>query len=515
MDRHSWLKSGSGIADCNGVGAVPDSRDGSRRNVRPALNRAGSVTLNRWVGNALVALAAALFGICSPAGTEASAPDRAATRSDPAASPGRAGTPMQVLARVGSHRRITREDLDRALSRSEPPSGSDSSLHTPEDERRFLELLIDREVLAETASREPWVDTREEAAAIEAIRDRRVLSGMLAIVLAETRSALAARGDSADDAQAGLVARDWALARAEVTFDSVVVERMAQAWAALPRPVSDSSLTAQIRILEQAPRVAAEDLDRPIATGTLGPYRVADLLASWGALSAAYRPRVESGDQIRDLVRNGLFERWLRLAAAEHGLGDRPEVRAAVARAREDQAIARYVEREVESRVPVDSAAVAAYHRAHASQWDLPLRVRVVGMTAAGREEAERMAVWLRDRAAAERLEKLARERGVDYVVEVSARSDSALFARALAAGTDAVLGPEPRGAEWWVGRVLAVLPGRARTLDEVWTVVERRWRANEQERMLRELCARLREGIGVRFEPGAPWSDSITDRAP
>ncbi len=470
-------------------------------------------------GSAIAALVAAMIGMSPSAG--AKPVPRVRETPEPATVPTAALAasrccPESVLARVGSVRAITREDLARALARSEPPLGPDSSRHTPEQEERFLELLIDRELLAEAAGREPWVSTPEETGAVEAIRDRMVLSAMLAIVLDQTRAGMAARGDSAaDDSQVGIVARERALARSEVTYDSALIERLAKAWAALPRPVSDSSLAAQIRMLEEKPRVLAEDLGKAIATGALGDYRVGDLLESWSHLSAAFRPRVENPDQIKDLVMNGLFERWLRLAADDRGLGDRPEVVAAVTRAREDLAIERMIEREVTSQVAWDSAAVRRFYEAHAEEWELPLRVRLVSMSATGRAEAARMAAWLRDREESERLEKLARGRGLDYVTEVSATSDSALFARALAAGVDAVFGPELRGSEWWVGRVTAVLPGRPRTFAEMRPVVEGRWHAREEERRLHELCARLRDEIGVRIEPGAPGSASFSGREP
>ena len=113
----------------------------------------------------------------------------------------------------------------------------------------------------------------------------------------------------------------------------------------------------------------------------------------------------------------------------------------------------------------------------HADAWAIPTRVRAIRLALESRASADRMAIVLRDPAQADSLVAHARARGIDYRVEASARTDSALFAGGLHAGTGVVIGPFSGTDGWWVARIEEPPPWRARTLDEVRGDVEARWR--------------------------------------
>ena len=416
--------------------------------------------------------------------------------------PARAGDPGDsVLALIGTDRVVT---LGSFMENWTPTAPQLDSL-TPQAARGFLELLIDKEVLAEAALKESWVWTAEESAGYLALRDRLMVAAILDSALRGARETLRAAGDTTEDVELiGVAARDSAVARMGVAFDEPLVARLAAAWSAIPRPVSDSSATAQLHALSAMPAVDTADSLRVIAHSSEGDYRVGNLLGAWRRLSPAYRPRVASAEALRDLVRNGLFERSLRSAAERRRLDERAEVSAALSRARERIAVTHFVARRVYGALVPDSLEIARFHREHRDEWALPFRVRALRLASRDRGEADRTVLRLRDPAEAESLTALARRHGLDYVAEVTAASDSALFAAAMRAGAGAVLGPEERDGEWWVTRVNELLPGRTLGLEEVRERVVGRWLEQASERRLGELCGRLRKRTRVKVNDRA-----------
>jgi hypothetical protein len=240
------------------------------------------------------------------------------------------------------------------------------------------------------------------------------------------------------------------------------------------------------------------DFDRAVARSSNGDYRVSDLLDSWRRLSPAYRPRIETSAQIRDLVKNGMFERMLRHEADRRHLSERPPVARLLAEERERFAASHFVESQVTSKIARDSLTLVRYFRQHRPDWMLPMRIRVIRLLVPERSQAELMAVRLRDPVVAESLAARAERRGVHYRTEVSAQVDSSLFAAALKAGTGAVLGPVPLSGDWLVGRVNEILPGRPYRFDEVRSTVEQQWVTVETERRLEALCRELRKSVHV-----------------
>jgi len=408
--------------------------------------------------------------------------------------PGGSGPPERV---IGLSRFV------RAWSQVSPPARPDSL--TPAGARGFLELLIGKEALGLAAARERWTWAPQESTGYATLEDRLVVAAMLDSALAAARTALGPAGDTLDRQLLGMAARDSAVARLRPAWDDSLAARLARAFAALPRPSPDSSLMAQLRMLGAMPAVDPADTGRAVARWAGGEYRVSELLAAWHRLNPLARPRIESATQVRDLVRNGLFERRLREAGRARGLERRADIAAALANQREYYDVSHLVAREVYARIPTDSLTLLRFWRETEKDWALPLRVRLTRVELPGRAEAGAMALRLRDAAQAESLEAGARRAGLDYAVELGAADDSALFARALRAGTGTVLGPDslPRGG-WSVARVVAVLPGRGRSFDEVRERVADRWYGEEGERLMRALMERERRRCRVRVNEAA-----------
>jgi len=468
---------------------------------RDTVDRRALVLVSAWILALFIPLTA---GAASPAGARPR-PELGVRRTGPLSRggsleprPGR--LPDSILAAVGQ-RAITVSDFRSAWRETHPAGGSDRL--TPEAARRFLEVLIDRELIEAAAARVPWAWTAEDSAAYAARADRLLLGAALDQVLAEAR---AAGGDSGADAQAlGVAARERVMAELRPSYDAELVERVARAFAALPRPTSDSSLAAQLRMLSALPRFDPADTGRVLArTDAGGEYRVSELLRAWALLSPAVRPRIESAAQVRDLVANGLFERWLRRFAAGRGFASTPEVALALAREREQIAVRHLMARDVHGAIAVDTARVERWFRSHPADWRVPARYRVVRLLLSDKHAATRVALELRDAAAAESLVARALRSGARYRVELDAVGDSALFARASAAGAGAVTGPDPEGDGWSVMRVEALLPPRALGWPEARGEAIERWYAEQSAARLRALLERERRATPVRIRPDA-----------
>lgn len=439
----------------------------------------------------VTALSVLLAGpVAAAKAADAGAPGRGAgTRSARAASQ---ALPDSVLARVGGSRTVTRSGFERAWNQLTPPSRPDSL--TPESARGFLDLLIGKEILGETALKQTWRWTLQDSARVLGVADRLVMKAMLDSALEATRRERRAAGDAVpDDASLGTLARDSTVARMRPVFDRALVERLAADWAAIPRPSSDSSLYAQLRVLGTLPVVRPEDAGRIVVRVRGDSLGVADLIEAWKRINPVTRPRVSTTDQMEDLIRNVLFERLLRREAARRGIERRPDIAVAVRAQEEYVAVSHLVEREVYATLKPDSASLLRYFHESERLYDLPLRVRVLKLDMGSRSEGMAMALKLRTSAEAETLAARSQRQGLGYVVEVAAAFDSALFARALKAGTGAVLGPDSSSQGWQVVRVAEVLPSRPRRFEEVRVQVETAWYGDEGERRMQDLITRLR----------------------
>ncbi|MGH7741277.1 MAG: peptidyl-prolyl cis-trans isomerase, partial [Candidatus Eiseniibacteriota bacterium] len=323
--------------------------------------------------------------------------------------------------------------------------------------------------------------------------------------LRATHARFAARGDTLRDLERlGTLTRDSTVAHLAPVFDTTLTRRLADAWAAIPKPSSDSSLMSQLRTLGTMPAVAAGDLNRVLAYSSDGDIRVHELLDSWRGLSPTQRPRVSTPAQIQDLACNALFERLLRRDARARDLAHRPDIVAAVASKREYIAVSHLVEREVYSTLNADSLTLLRYYRAHAGEFDLPLRVRILRLDLPDRAAASRMAIELRDPAQADSLIARGRRRHVEYVSEIARESDSLRFDRALAAAPGSVLGPDSTRDGWTVLRVLEVVAPHSRTFAEARPLVEHQWYGDEGERRMVALIDRLRRQTTIRTNPAA-----------
>jgi PPIC-type PPIASE domain len=444
----------------------------------------------------LIATIVAVLG-CLPAAAIA------AEKAAPSAPRGRGALPDSVLAVVAGHREITATQFLRSWEQVRPPARPDSL--TPQSAREFLELLVDKELLAEAAGKERWTWTAQESAMYRGLRDRLALQVVLDSVLARTQAEMAAEGVTVPSRDSlGIAARERAIARMQVQFDEPLVGKLAAAWMALPRPNPDSGMYAQMRMLGTMP--AVDSLDRPkvLARWPGGQYTVADELDAWYRINPFYRPRVESVAMMRDVIENGVYERELRVEGERRGLAARPDIAAQLAKQAEFNNISHLVAREVYSKLADDSLTLVRFYEQHIDDWRLPLRIAVTRLTLADRAGAMDAAVRLRNPATADSLEAQAARQRLSYAGEITAESDSALFAAAMAAGAGTVVGPLEGKDGFTVARVKAVLPSRRRTFAEARELVQHRWYGEEGERLMRAYMDRLRTELGVRRNDAA-----------
>lgn len=458
-----------------------------------------------WMAPLALALGVGLAIVDSrpPAGAASRTAPKPGAKSRLASGTGGRPMPDTVLARVSNGRLVTISGFHAAWRQVDPPGRPDSL--TPASAGKFLELLVAKEALGEMALGEAWVWTDRESAEYRALRDGLTMKVVLDSALGALRARLAASGAAPGDAQAlGVAARESLAVAKRVRFDTTEVGRLARAFAAVPRPSAESTLSAQLRILGMGPAVDAADLPRPVAMTREGAYTTGEVLAGWQALSPIYRPRIESREQVEDVIKNQIFERELRREVERRRIADWPPIAAALARKREYIAVSHLVAREVYARIATDSTTLHRYYAANRSYWDLPLRVALVRMVAPDRRGADAMGVQLADGARAESLLARGARAGVRYDLEITAESDSALFARAMRAGTGAVLGPDSTAGGWRMVRVRAVEPGRPRAFSECRMLVTQRWYGEEGERLMVELLDRCRRQARVEINEDA-----------
>src|SRR5262245_23858630 len=211
-----------------------------------------------------------------------------------------------------------------------------------------------------------------------------------------------------------------------------------------------------------------------------------------------FRPRVESAEEVRDLVKNSLFERVLRRDAVQGHYDRNPAVVRAVRRQEEYLATQYYVTREVFTTIPTDDAALKRYYDKDPAAWAIPTRLSVVRFMMPEKNAASRMAVRLRDPAEADSLVARGLRQHVTYTAEISALTDSGIFRRGMKSGTGTVLGPDSVSGGWEVTRIQAVLPGQSRSFEEVKDLLLKAWSDEEGERRMTALIAGLRKHANI-----------------
>jgi len=450
--------------------------------------RAGSLLLLATLAGPVAAASGTASG--RSGGTTAKTPTRGASQ---VLLPRGRPLPDTVLALVGHGRTVSFDAFRRGWSQVAPPARPDSL--TPQSARQFLDLLIDKELLAERAVEETWEWTSIESLGIQSLRDRTMMRTALDSALVDAARERAARGEPPLTTEMlGVAARESTVAHLGVTYDESVLGRLARGFAGIPQPTSKSPIWSQLRMMGTMPEIEPSDSVRVVAWSGVGTYKVADVLTAWRKLNPLQRPRVETVEQTRDVVKNGLYERVLRRSAEIHHLERHPRVVDAVAHQAEYLAVQHYVAREVYTGMPTDSLTLRRYYDRDPAVWGIPTRLQITRLVLPSRQEAMRMAVQLRDPAAAETLVARALRSGVDYNAEISALGDSVLFRQAMRSGTGTVLGPDTVSTGWQVVRVNAVRPPQGRSFSEVRDLVERAWGDEEGERRLQALLDTLRK---------------------
>lgn len=401
--------------------------------------------------------------------------------------------PDSVLARTGN-REITVREFRNAWNGVQPPTRPDSL--TPETAREFLDLLVDKEVLGAYAMKEalPW--SVRESLSFRGFRDQIVLRSLLDTLLSEESRTLKAAGvPGATNPQVlGIAVRETTILRIHARFDELLASRLAIRWAGIPKPSPDSTMTAQLRTMGTMPRVDPADTAKVLAWSDIGNVRTADLLESWRMTDPFARPRVEKSDQIKDLAKNTLFERWLRHTAAALQLDKRPDIVRQIEKRREFQAVNRVIARDVDARMKADEITLRKWYEEHVDDYVLPDAADLTQLVLPDRASASTMFVLLRDPVKAETLLVQGRRDGADYHVQVTPERDSLTYREAKRLGVGAVLGPDSTAQGWRVARVTRLSPSRRRTYAEAKELVEHHWRLAEGERLMRELLARLRK---------------------
>ena len=410
-----------------------------------------------------------------------------------------AAAPDSIIARAGGHA-ISLGELEQTWRRANPGASVDSL--TPEARREFLQLLVEKALLSQAALKaNPPLNPLQQAdlrALEDNLTQRTLLDSLLVPYREEVRRAWALDRNadtsfSAVNLEASKRLRDSTLARARIRYDDATIAAILPAWKALPERNPSAPISEQLKTMAEMPKVAPSDTARRLAVAGTDTAWVSDLLRGWKQTSPFNRPRIETGDQLRDLTGNVVFGRWLRRKAQALQLNRRPRIRMALDERREYYVVTQYVDGDVWTKIPQDSVTLRRQYAREPDYWTVPACVQTLRLSASNGTEAESLARILREPARAESLLAQSKRSRLNLTWLVSIREDSLRYEQLRAAGVGAVVGPLVVDSALVVARVLALVPPRPRGFDEVRTLVLKKWMDQEGERRMRALLDDLR----------------------
>jgi len=393
-----------------------------------------------------------------------------------------------------------REDVTvRRFRRAVGLLGGNPDSITPADRDQFLDLVLEQRVLAAhaVARNLPW--NAGDSARYKSERDNTLLRAVLADEMLATEARRKAAGQKElDEQDLGAAARDSVVKRLHPVYDEELLKVVGSAFADMPQPNSSMSAQEQMKLLGRMPEIAARDTLKVLARSTLGDYTVADLLEGWRRLVSIYRPRITDDEGVRAVVANGLFERYLRKAAADPAVAKRPAVAAVLADRVEYHSVNNFMQREITAKIPTDSLTLKHYYAAHKTDFDQPARSILLTVMLGDSVTADSLARTFRKPGIAESLAFQAQRAGANYTQAVTAASDSVLYARTLALGVGGVGGPDRIGGDWRVFKVRSLEPRTTPSFGAVKREVEQAWTDDESERRVRALLDQLKAAAKV-----------------
>ncbi len=403
--------------------------------------------------------------------------------------------PDSVLVRIDGREDVSRRRFVRAVRLL----GGDPDSLTPLDRDRFLELVLEQRVLAAYSTRTQLQWDHADSVRFMAERDNILLRAALSdeFTRIEDRRRSLGQPDLDEDAM-GVAARESLMVELKPVYDGELLKTVGSYFAELPESTPDMSPMQQIALTKQSPNIPAADTSKVLAKSRLGDFTVAQLLADWTRLSSIYRPHVRDDEGVRALVQNSLFERLIRQAAEQPALARRPEVASVIADRMEYHGVSNVLQHEVVERIPTDSLTLLAHYQKHVSDFDRPARAVLVLLNLDNQRAADSLARLFAVPGEAESLAFRAQRGGVHYTLEVTAASDSALYAEALRIGAGGVSGAQKGDAGWRLYKVMSVEPRAAQPFVQVRPQVERSWYEFESERRVRELLDDLKRKARV-----------------
>jgi hypothetical protein len=372
---------------------------------------------------------------------------------------------------------------------------------TPQDRDRVLDLLIQKKVLARRAAAEPRAWAHDDSVNYRGLVDRLTLGAALDSALVEQAYALAARGDSVPGKeQLGIMVRDSAMARLKPTYDEAMLQKLADAFEALPKPAPGMSIQEQMRTRTLVPSVSAADSAKALIHSSKGDYTAGQLLSDFGRLNAKYRPAVRTADNVRDVANSVIYENMLRENVAAQDLVHRPSIAAQLAQRAEFLDVQAFVRHAAYDPVPTDSATVRRHYDAHPRWFDGWGRADIVRGVFPSREEADAFAKRLAVPGAADSLVTQTMPGGTGYATYLTEDADTALFARVRRAKVGGIVGPDETVDGWRVFRIMSLVPRQPRPFEAAYDIVLNDWYQRDGDRRVNELMAKLMGSAIVRL---------------
>lgn len=420
--------------------------------------------------------------------------------------------PESVLVRIDEREDITARRFKRAVRLL----GGDPDRLTPERRDEFLQLVIEQRLLASAAatSNRPW--TNEDSLNFQRDENRILMQSALSHRLERLDARRRSLGQPTLDTQAmGIALRESLMVELAPRFDEALLARLVLAWQALPVDVDTLETLERIRRMRRLPQPAPDDTARTVVRTAETSWTVAAVIRGWNRLSPLRRPRVEAVEALRAVIENMIVEDVLTRESREPATRRRPEVAAALADRVEYYAVSAWLRAEVTETIPTDSLTLLAHYQAEPGAFTVPAKARALMLVLETRSEADSLLAVLRRPGGALDMQEQARTQGLDYMVDLSATTDTLLYGIAARTGANGVAGPDGTPSGWRLLWVESLTPPLLPPFAAVRSDVERSWKGVEGDRRVRVAIEALEKRSHVRRNEPALRALVLPDAAP
>ncbi len=437
--------------------------------------------------------------------------------------------PDSVIARF-PHRDLTARELNLAWNRLDPrfrPRGTGLAR-----KKAFLDQLIEREVIARAALKEPFVMTDVESAQFlasqaQALRDalyKRIVIDSTLVLASDRDSALtrltaSVRGGVVPPQAIETYAHTLAEPRRalevnarirlllEPAWDDSAAARLARGYGLLDPTKPDPSKPFSLKLNQRMPQLAPADTGLVLVRSTVGAMTAGEFARRFALLNPFETDFPVTQGAVKARSEQFLGQMWFGQEALRQGFDRDPAVLEKLATQREGVALDHYFVRHVEAKIDTSDAVLKPFFQRNRDRYAVQGHSLVANVVTPGRATADSVLAELKagaswDSVCARHVPAgPTRDQCGSTSTLPDAYPDSALVQAVLKLKPGDLLAQPLAGesaGRYVVLRLVERVSYRPRTFEEVRTFVVREASAEQTERLLQAELTRLRRGMPV-----------------